>query len=89
MEQSDFDSAKVLQDDILKINGQQTAANTSGAKVVLTVVRADGTTILSSPQDLKAALGDAYDTICATAKASIIAGLTTVKNTKQTAFTDL
>jgi hypothetical protein len=89
MELADFNTATGLQRDIAEITAIQAALATSGAKVLINVVAADGKTLLESHEELFGILGSAYTTICSTALTSLGTQLSSLKTTKQTAFDGL
>lgn len=88
MTPEDLATGNDLIDEINEITRIQGIIATAGAAGHVSVVNA-GKVVLSG-DELKSAIGDsAYNTICATALASLSTQLTNAKTTKQTAFDDL
>jgi hypothetical protein len=90
MQDEDFNTAKEIKGDLAKIDGVQAKIATSGAKVALHITNAQGNKELVGPEELKTVLGDsAYNTIIATALASISSELTTRETALNTQFANL
>lgn len=88
MTQEDFDSAKALQSQIDAITEVQAKNALSGATAQISVSAGD-TRRAGQYTDfdaLKEILGSGYDTIAATAKASIVSALASLKTSLQSDF---
>lgn len=86
MTQQDFTDAKSIQDQIAKINEVQSKNAMTGAIASINISLGDFKSAQTSHAELKEILGSTYDTIAATALASINTALASLEADLQSDF---